>query len=198
MVNDSYKQMKEGIHMNKPKPHVPENVTPSPYWKLDGVTHINTHYNDSKEPLGKMLAPWAVYPFKHPYFGPFKTIEGFWHFLRSGCVDDRFRSLNGHRAKKRMKDGLQRGTHVKVQLPPDIDHIMLLAHYAKIDQNPVIKEALIASTLPFDQYFLYDNKLIIRPDDTETLVKTLEELRRMFKEGIVPGEYDYSHIRVNK
>lgn len=171
-----------------------------PYWELDCVTHINTHFTQSKEgSVGKMLAPYAEYPFTHPYFGPFKTIEGFWHFLRGGCVDDKFRSLKGDRAKRRMKKGTLAGTYVKVKAPADINRIMLLAHYEKISQNRVIKQALIDSTLPFDQYFVFGpGQVIIRPGDTEVLVDILEELRTMFKQGIKPEPYDYSHLSKNQ
>lgn len=198
----SYMQIEKGIHMTTPK--TPPNDTAvdikkgKKYWELDGETHINIHYKQSKSELGKMLAPYAVYPFTHSYLGPFKTMEGFLHYLQGGCKDDRFRSLIGDRAKRRFMEGLAKGTYQRITLASgDRYHILLLAHYEKINQNPVIKSALIDSTLPFDQYFLHGpGNVPIRPRDTDELVRIFEELRILFKNNEAPSPYDYSRLQL--
>lgn len=170
------------------------------FYMEDGVSHINTH-NHSKTELGKMLAHYYVAPFTHPWFGPFKCMEGFWYYLRGGCKDDAFhnafRTLNGHFAKKRAKSGEESGAYTKYHVP-DLDAVILAANYAKIEQHPEIREALINSTLPFEHYYVFGpGKIVIRPRGADKLILMFEKLRTMFREGTRPEPIDYAALVAN-
>lgn len=182
--------------MTQPQTHVEEAIEEVPYWKKDGTTHYNTHTKGAS-PLGRMLATYYEAPFTHPYFGYFKCIEGFWYYIRGGCKDDGFRSLNGYRAKKRARTGEKDGTYEKNTVP-HLKEVMLHANYFKIDQNKEIKDELVKSTLPFDYYFLHGpGKLLIRPGNSEQMIEIFTELREVFKgnKKLAPFKYDYSELR---
>lgn len=156
----------------------------------DGKTHINIHHK-AKEPLGRKLSHYYSAPFVHPYFGPFETIEGLWHYLKDGCRDDAFRNLNGHKAKQRFRKKDEQGQYLQKNIPQVAD-VMLWANYAKIEQNPDILKELVASELPFEQYFLQPNSDIpVRPRGSEWLVKVFEDLREHFRNGTKPEPLDH-------
>lgn len=180
-------------HMNKPR--TIENLDKSD--KIvdsnDGIEFINVH-NRGKHELGRMLSQYYVAQFEHPYFGPFQCLEGFWFYLRSGCADDKFRSLNGYLSKERGKEReLLKNT--KLRLSNRHRELLLTsASYAKIDQHPEIKEALVSSTLPFEHYYLWNDTLPIRPDGAEKVIARFEKLREMFQKGIALDPIDYKSI----
>jgi len=182
--------------MNQHQTQVTEPTEDQPYWKQDGITHINTHTKGA-HPLGRMLSDYYEAPFIHPYFGRFKCIRGFWYYIRGGCKDDRFRNLNGYRAKERAKRGEQDGTYEKCKVP-HLKDVLLHANFAKIDQNEDIKKALIESTLPFDHYFVYGpGKVVTMPDGSEWLIEIFTELREVFRgnKQLEPFKYDYAELR---
>lgn len=191
-----------GTAMNKTKQRQDTVYLERPNPKEDDVTHINIHHK-AKSDLGRMLSHYYEAQFIHPYFGPFASIEGLWHYLKDGCRDDAFRNLNGHNAKQRCRSKKQSGCYVNKNIPI-VAQVMLLANYAKLSQHPEIKELLVASKLPFDHYYLFgedkvpaDAKVPIRPRGSEWLPGIFEELRNMFREGRVPEELDYVTIFAN-
>lgn len=147
----------------------------------DGIDHINIHPM-AKTELGRLLSHYVHTPFTHPYFGPFYSMEGFWYFARNGFSDSRLRYLSGYRAK-------QVGQEVKkYKSYDDFKQDIVAANYQKIIQHDNIRELVIASELPFDQYYI--NRLSgfhITPRSAEWLVAGFEEIRRALKEGIVPS-----------
>jgi hypothetical protein len=172
--------------------------TEEPYFKLDGITHINVHTKAGTE-LGKMLAYYFESPFTHPYFGRFKCIEGFRCYIRGGCKDDVFRTLNGYRANKRATTGVENGTYKKFNVP-HLKDVLLHANFFKIDQNKDVKEELITfkPNLPFDHYFLHGpGKVLIHPQDAEWTIDIFTELRKVFsgQKELEPFKYDYSELR---
>lgn len=182
-----------GTAMNKPKQRQGtvylERINP----EEDGKKHINIHHK-GKDPLGRMLSHYYSAPFVHPFFGPFETIEGFWHYLKDGCRDDVFRNLNGHKSKQRFRKKNEDGEYLNLTIPR-VAEVMLAANYAKIEQNPEILTALVQSTLPFEQYFLQDeSNLPIRPRGSEWLVKVFRDLRKHFQEGTKPEEIAYKEV----
>ncbi|EKD22616.1 MAG: putative phage protein, partial [uncultured bacterium] len=90
----------------------------------DGVTHINLWIN-GRTRLGKMLAHFYESPFVHPYFGPFNSMEGFWHYIQNKERDDALRSLSNMAAKNYAK-GM---TWCRVE---DFHKIIMAANYYKI------------------------------------------------------------------
>jgi hypothetical protein len=137
-----------------PKPKPPALVSGKPNPADDGVTHINI-YDQGKHPLGVMLSYFYEAPFVHPHYGPFKSIEGFLRYLRSGGEDDAFRTIPAVRAKAHMESAKKRGLY-KEHKVSNLENLIFSANYFKIDQNPEIKKALISSTLPFENYFLWE------------------------------------------
>lgn len=154
---------------------------------IDGKDHINIWAKGDTE-LGRMLAYFADTPFVHPYFGPFNSMEGLWHWLRSKDKPDELRRLVGIRAK----------TFGKALVTTEVEgffEIIHVANYYKIVQNPTLEKLLKNSTLPFEHYYLWGpGKVLIRPQGYEWVIKSFEELRKMIREGREPDEPDYSKI----
>jgi hypothetical protein len=151
----------------------------------DGVNHINI-WAHGKTELGKLLAHFSHTPFKHPYFGPFNSMEGFWYYIKTEERDDALRRLSGKRAK-------DLGKQYERKYIKNFHEIIITANFYKIEQNPRIKELMIESTLPFQYYYLYgEHQLRIDPPGYEWLVKGFEEIRTMLKEGRRPPDLDYS------
>ena len=119
----------------------------------DGITHINV-YSKGKTELGVALSNFTYAPFIHPEDGEFNYVEGYWYWL--GCKDDRLRKLCGYKAKElgrelRAKDWREdEETKRKVRLALD----------AKIKQDPLLQRLLKESSLPFEHYYVYGDKLV--------------------------------------
>lgn len=167
------------------KPSVPDKA-PLPDPAQDGVDHINVHYNHSKTQLGRQLATYYVARFEHPYFGPFKCIEGFLLYAKTGCQDDEFRNLTGTQAKAYYRKQMDAGKLKNYDIPNQ-GHLMLTAYHARLTQYPVIAETFQESTLPFDSYYIYRvSGLPIRPPESAVLTHTLMTLRELMKQGKAP------------
>ena len=142
----------------------------------DGVKYINI-YSRGMTTLGRKLSHFAHTPFTHPYYGPFKSMEGFWFYMRSAVRDDKLRYLTGRDAKFYGRE-----------LPPNwYDHFqedILAANYQKIIQNEYIAEMMVASDLPFKHFYVYGvGKVMITPRESEWLVQGFEEIRSALKAG---------------
>lgn len=176
-----------------PKPKSPLKAPGKPNPEDDGKTHINI-YDQGKSELGRMLSYFYEAPFQHPHYGPFKSIEGFLRYLRSGGEDDAFRTIPAVRAKAHAESAKRRGEYKDHQVR-DLDKIIFAANYAKIDQNPEIKKALINSTLPFENYFLWNTSgVVIRPKGSKFVIRDFPILRQMFIDGGKPEPIDYAKI----
>lgn len=147
--------------------------------KNDGIDHINIYSNGETE-LGRLLTHFAHTPFIHPYLGPFASMEGLWFFIRNGGFDENLRYLSGIKAKKL-------GRLHQAKWYPDFRSDIIAANYQKIIQNDQLREAVIASELPFDHYYLFGpKKVLIAPRDSMWLIEGFEEIRKALKEGVVP------------
>lgn len=174
---------------------VSKNMCPNPKSKpdpkMDGIDHINTH-NKSKTELGRMLGQFYHAPFKHLWFGPFNTVEGFWYYIKSGATDDAYRTISGYRAKDRYLSTTNLAAR-RQRVIPDFDKIVMSANYWKIEKNPAIKKLFLESTLPFDHYYLHGpGEVVIRPRGAERTIEMFELLRDMFLADIPLEEIDYS------
>lgn len=147
----------------------------------DGIDHINIHPL-AKTELGRLLSHFLHTPFTHPYFGHFYSMEGFWYFARNGFTDSRLRYLSGFRAK-------QAGQEMKEYKAYDnFKEDIIAANYQKIIQHENIREMMIASELPFDQYYINrPNDFHITARSAGWLVPGFEEIRQALKEGVVPS-----------
>jgi hypothetical protein len=156
------------------------------YAAQDGVTHININRLSTSE-LGAALAHFTYAPFRHPYFGPFNSMEGFWYFIKALRPSDELRVLSGHRAKEFGK-ALPAGRRANFK------QIIVEANYYKVVQNDNIKALMMESELPFDHYYLYgEGPILIRPTGFEWLVEGFEEIRRMIDEDRRPAPLDYTN-----
>ena len=152
----------------------------------DGVTHINIWILGKTE-LGKMLAHFYHMPFKHPRLGPFNSMEGLWHYVKTEEKDDTLRALSGIKAKDYGKKLTRR--HVK-----DFHAIINAANFYKIEQNPRLVQLMVESDLPFEFYYLFGpDNIKITPPGYTWLVDGFEEIRRMLKEGRRPADEDIDY-----
>lgn len=142
----------------------------------DGVKYINI-YSRGLTPLGRKLSHFAHTPFTHPYYGPFKSMEGFWFYMRSAVRDDKLRYLVGREAKFY-------GRELPANWYPEFREDMLAANYQKIIQNDYIARLMVESTLPFKHFYTYGvGKVMITPQDQEWLIEGMEEIRNALKES---------------
>jgi hypothetical protein len=144
----------------------------------DGVDHINI-YSRGKTELGKLLSNFAFSIFEHPHHGKFTSVEGYWYYLKTGCLYyQELSGLYGFKAKAV-------GKKLEVVGHPDFDFQIELALWCKVMQNPYIKERLRESTLPFAHYYYYGNASnpAIRRVKNEQLQIVYEKIRKYLNKG---------------
>ena len=142
----------------------------------DGIDHINIDNNWGKTELGRLLANFPKTPFVHPEYGPFASIEGFWHWIRSANPSDDLRGLFGNRARAFGRK-LNNGIFVE-----NFKEEIIKAIYYKIVQNANIYDDFVASTLPFKYYYIFGPKQIeISPDYAKWLCDGIEQIRDHLK-----------------
>lgn len=154
--------------------------------KTDGVNHINI-YTLGKTSLGKKLHHFRHMPFVHPVLGKFNSMEGLWHYVKMTEPDDAIRRLSGYDAKKfALKKERELGSK-SVRRLDDFYDIINEANYYRITQNQQLCDEFVASTLPFDHYYIHgERSLIVRPAEMRWLVNGYEELRVLIREGKQP------------
>lgn len=154
----------------------------------DGYSHINI-WQESRCPLGRMLSRFYEMPFRHPYFGPFNSMEGFWHYIKTKERSDDLRTAKPLEAKRIGKAS----TRLYV---PNFEEIIKDANFHKIDQNPNLRALFVASTLPFDHYLTHGvDKIVIRSRGFEWMIDMFEDLRRLMKDGKAPPVPDYRRAK---
>ncbi|WP_144106718.1 hypothetical protein [Paraburkholderia sp. BCC1886] len=141
----------------------------------DGKTHINISMTGATE-LGQKLAHFARTPFIHPFYGPFKSMEGFWHYIKSEEPDDNYRTLVGARAKAYAKTR-------KMVWRDGFTEIIIEANYHKAIQNADIRQLMSESTLPFQYYYLTPAQVQVFPETAPWLCAGLERVRQCVKRG---------------
>lgn len=158
--------------------------------KGDSYDHINISIT-GETPLGRQLAHFHPSKFKHPWFGEFECMEGFWHYINAAEHTDyteQLRTLVGYEAKEHSKK-LEK---TKVE---GFQEIIFTANFYRIEQNTQLKELFLKSTLPFDYYY-YQGKgnMVMRPKGHLWFVKMFEDIRKLMKEGKRPPEVDYTEL----
>lgn len=145
----------------------------------DGIDHINC-WSKGKTALGRLLSNFALTPFEHPQYGRFVSVEGFWYWAASGMQHEHFRRLYGHSAK-------QAGLLTETVFRPESEFQDLIrdAIRLKIEQNEELKTAFIASTLPFEHYFVYPGN-VVRKEKHRWQMDHLETLRAAMQEQLTP------------
>ena len=147
----------------------------------DGVDHINI-WEYAQTELGKCLSHDVAIGFIHPVVGRFKSIVGFFNYIRSEERDDRLRQLSSKVANTHFK----KLTPVKV---PGFKALVMDANWLKVQQNPALKAALMESTLPFDCWYTYKRKDGVRqrPAIAFWIVPGFTEIRNALLENREPN-----------
>lgn len=155
----------------------------------DGITHINADTTGTTA-LGRMLDNIARSHFTHPVLGKFYSVEAFWIFIRTQEIHDEVRFLYGRSA-----------CSTRNAFPTDrVDNIWELmeeAVYYKVCQKRFLQQEMLASTLPFDNYYTTESKgsmtLVRRPTSAQ-MCAIFENVRTMIKAGREPKGCDYSML----
>lgn len=143
---------------------------------FDGVTHCNVLHMKAATRLGRLLSNLADVPLTHPTHGRFRTAEGLWYYLKTGCIDEDLRSMTGFEAKKY-------GQALKVVWLADFKEQFMLGVENKIESHDELKRLFVASTLPFVHYYCYYSKhpgvkpKVVVPNDSQWLIDELMKLR---------------------
>lgn len=148
----------------------------------DGLTHINM-YSKSPVLLGRQLSHFAPIGFTHPEYGRFASMEGFWHWLKTGKIHEQFRTLEGHRAKNAGKD-LPSVHHEGFALE------IQKANQMRLEQNPELMSAFVQSTLPLTHYYVVGHGTNVTPIKTTTtdwLEYFFSRLRAQYQ-GTIPDK----------
>ena len=152
----------------------------------DGIDHINIDNNRAKTELGRLLSNFANTQFQHPEYGPFASIESFWHWIRFAEpttqaqkeMQDSIRGLWGSRARAL---GRKQNKGVWVE---NFKEEIIKAIYFKIVQNQHLYDLFVASTLPFKYYYIYGPKEIeIMADYSKWLCDGVEQIRTHLKKN---------------
>lgn len=117
------------------------------YPERDGVDHINV-YSKGKTELGQLLTNFADTPFKHPEHGWFRTVEGFWYWLKTGMQHEELRHTAGWESKMLGRKW------PSTQVIGDFDTKIKTAIRAKLIQHPHILRMLIDNELPLAHYYV--------------------------------------------
>lgn len=165
------------------KPQTKANPSSIILVENDGIDHINISFKGKVE-LGRMLSHFYESPFMHPIYGQFKSMEGFWQYIRASPAKpearDALRDLSGMAAK-------ECGRNLENVYINNFVEIINYANYQKIIQNPKIAEAMTQSVLPFKIYYLHGPEdILIHQVRYKWIIDGLEEIRTMIREGRVP------------
>lgn len=176
-LQDKLMKMREqtkDFHFRKP---IVSNLPPVDSIGEDGVDHINISDRGTTE-LGVALNHKADLPFKHSVYDKFRTMEGFWYYIRSVSRDDRTRTMDGHKVNKF-------GSLLPCQRVDNFKYIILDANWQKIKSYPPLMEEIGKITLPFDSY-RYHNNIRIRSTSSYWIIDGFEEIRRAIVEKREP------------
>lgn len=123
----------------------------------DGEDHVNI-YTKGKTELGRALSNLADTPF---VMGgkTFQSVESFWYYYLTGCVEEKLCSMKGYQAKVFGRTLC----HLRIddeQFGPQGEHqeVIKEAMRCKLRQNKWILELLTESTLPLSHYYAFPNK----------------------------------------
>lgn len=105
-------------------------------------------YSFGKTELGRFLSNFTLSYFTHPQYGEFYSIEGFWFWLSTGKIHDKFRTLHGLEARNQGR-ALER---IPVQ---NFEEEIKKATRIKIESNPKFKTLLVINTLPLMHYYVF-------------------------------------------
>ena len=169
----------------------------------DGIDFINIWFKGKTE-LGQMLSHFYNSPFEHPYFGPFNSMEGFWHFIQTIEKDNEL-SVPIHYNKLRSLSGMAAKNYGKSLTWHKVDQfyeIIEAANYYKIEQNTKLYNMFVSSKLPFEMYFIKKSsgdadgqgEIVIKLENYRWLLNSFEKIRIMMQYDERPKIIDYKAI----
>lgn len=144
----------------------------------DGLDHINA-WSKGETSMGRQLSNFAHTPFTHPRYGPFKSVEGFWYWVKTGMQHDHLRELWGYIAKKE-------GSKLPIVNCTEFEDIIREGLYSKITQTHLLSERLAGSTLPICHYYWYgdlpsDKYVVVVPISGLFQMEFIADLRQQIK-----------------
>lgn len=125
-------------------------------------------YSKSEHELGRLLSNFAHTPFTAPSGMRFESVEGWWYWFTTGKLHPHLAKLHGFAAKQEGKK-YPRVMEVK---PEVLEQVYRL----KLDQNPRIKEMLLAYDGEFEHYYVFGGKKVV-PHGGEWTAKLWEKIR---------------------
>jgi len=138
--------------------------------KKDGVDHINV-YSKGKTKLGRALTNFAAIEFKHPTYGHFKSMEGYYYWISTGMIHDELKKLKGFEAK-------QFGKTLDVVSVDNFEKLITEGIHCKLTQNQGLQEQLINNDLPLLHYYSYGGKVVLASDH-DYQIKYIEDFVKL-------------------
>lgn len=160
--------------------------------RSDGIDHVNV-YSRARTAEGKLLSNFAPIPF-HLHGYRFASVEGFYQSMLYDDDGDRARiaTLSGTEAKswgaRAGKDSGDRvrtwGGQVVPFRGPEFQEEIRTALRAKVEQNPQVGQALLATEhLVLTHYYVRFGRPIIPAGETGLMTTCLTTLRRQLEEA---------------
>lgn len=155
----------------------------------DGFDHINVG-SKGKTVLGRDLSNFANLPIRIPHAGDFKSIEGYWYWLKADLIRKLGGNINealwesmhtyyGYNAKKAGK-ALLASVDEKLwdKFPTDVfRNSIKLALKIKLSTFKSLMYGLVEHTLPLEHYYVFGDKNLVTRSGTNLWV--IEELERL-------------------
>ena len=141
----------------------------------DGVLFINI-YTKGVTRLGRLLTNLSDIPLTHPKYGTFRTAEGFWYYLKTGCEHESLRALPGFEAKT-VGSGLPSVWNTNFQ------EDFKIGLRNKLEGHSELFQLFTESTLPFEHFYFYPSRnsdtppKVIEPKEVRWLTEFWTELR---------------------
>lgn len=114
---------------------------------LDGEDHINI-YLDCNTALGKVLSPFNIKPFFHPFFGEFNSRQGLYYYLLSVDGNAAFRTMN----PLAMRFYASKRANMN-KFYPNLRYHMAFSLWLQVKDDIASKDLLLDNDLPFEAYF---------------------------------------------
>lgn len=138
----------------------------------DGTKWINC-YSRGQTPLGRDLTNLSDIGFTHPEYGQFNSMEGYWHWVSTGCKHPAFKTLRAWEAKERSRNT---SLYPKVRVS-NFEELIRTGLHLKLEQNPILANRLGECTLPLAHYYAYPGNVLDIPKNQIFWLESLEELR---------------------
>lgn len=142
----------------------------------DGVTHCNILHMKAATRLGRLLSNLADVAVNHPEHGRFRTAEGLYYYLITGCQHEDLRSMDGYTAKRE-------GSKLKKVWMDDFRDQFMKGVVDKIANHDELRDLFEKSSLPFTHYYVYRSKdpkvppRVTMPKDSQWIVDEIQKLR---------------------